>query len=117
MEAAGPTLAPLQTDWPVRIRNQTPCDVAMEGKSGSFDIKPRQLAPRLRSMLNKALELMTGKQTYLRIAYLMLAFPLGTLYFIVIVTGPTTGLGTAIVIVGFPLLFLTLLVWLLFAHI
>jgi two-component system phosphate regulon sensor histidine kinase PhoR len=68
-------------------------------------------------MLNKALELLTGKQTYLRIAYLFLAFPLGTLYFIVIVTGLTTGLGTAIVIVGFPVLFLTLLVWLLFAHI
>jgi two-component system phosphate regulon sensor histidine kinase PhoR len=68
-------------------------------------------------MLNKALELMSAKQTYLRMAYLLLAFPLGTLYFVVIVTGLTTGLGTAIVIVGFPLLFLTLLVWLLFAHI
>ncbi|MEA2636178.1 MAG: two-component system, OmpR family, phosphate regulon sensor histidine kinase PhoR, partial [Chloroflexota bacterium] len=89
----------------------------MEGKSGGFDIKPRQLAPRLQNMLNKSLELLTGKQTYLRIAYLLLAFPLGTLYFIVIVTGLATGFGTAIVIVGFPLLVLTLLVWLLFAHI
>jgi two-component system, OmpR family, phosphate regulon sensor histidine kinase PhoR len=68
-------------------------------------------------MLNKALVLMSAKQTYLRIAYLLLAFPLGTLYFIVIVTGLATGLGTAIVIVGFPVLLLTLLVWLLFAHI
>jgi two-component system phosphate regulon sensor histidine kinase PhoR len=68
-------------------------------------------------MLNNAFGLMTSRQTYLRMAYLLLAFPLGTLYFIVIVTGLATGFGTAIVIVGFPLLVLTLLCWLLFARI
>jgi signal transduction histidine kinase len=68
-------------------------------------------------MLNKALELMSAKQTYLRMAYLLLAFPLGTMYFIVISTGLSTGFSLAIVIVGFPVLVLTLLVWLLFARI
>jgi signal transduction histidine kinase len=60
---------------------------------------------------------MTDSRTYLRIAYLMLAFPLGTLYFTVIVSGLSTGLGLAIVIVGFLVLILTLLIWLVFARI
>ncbi|HEY8951649.1 MAG TPA: sensor domain-containing protein [Candidatus Dormibacteraeota bacterium] len=65
----------------------------------------------------KALELLRSKQTYLRMAYLLLAFPLGTLYFVVLATGLSAGLGLAIVIVGFPILVLTLLIWLLFARI
>jgi two-component system, OmpR family, phosphate regulon sensor histidine kinase PhoR len=60
---------------------------------------------------------MTDSRTYLRILYLLLAFPLGTLYFTVIVTGLSTGLGLAIVIVGFLVLILTLLIWLVFARI
>jgi two-component system, OmpR family, phosphate regulon sensor histidine kinase PhoR len=60
---------------------------------------------------------MTDSRTYLRILYLLLAFPLGTLYFVVIVTGLSTGLGLAIVIVGFLLLILTLSIWLVFARI
>jgi hypothetical protein len=68
-------------------------------------------------MLKRSLELMTARQTYLRMAYLLLAFPLGTLYFIVITTGLSVGFGLAIVIVGLPVLVLTLLCWLLFARV
>src|ERR1700730_16029017 len=60
---------------------------------------------------------MADSRTYLRILYLFIAFPLGILYFTVIVTGLSTGLGLAIVIVGFLVLILTLLIWLGFAHI
>ncbi len=60
---------------------------------------------------------MTDSRTYLRIFYLLLAFPLGTLYFTVIVTGLSAGLGMAIVMVGFLILILTLMVWLVFARI
>ncbi len=60
---------------------------------------------------------MTDSRAYLRILYLLLAFPLGILYFTVIVTGLSVGLGLAIVIVGFLILILTLLVWLVFARI
>jgi two-component system, OmpR family, phosphate regulon sensor histidine kinase PhoR len=60
---------------------------------------------------------MTHSRTYLRIFYLLLAFPLGILYFTVIVTGLSVGLGLAIVMVGFLVLILTLLVWLVFARI
>jgi two-component system, OmpR family, phosphate regulon sensor histidine kinase PhoR len=94
-----------------------PVAAAMKMEWGGFDMKPRQLAPRLQNMLNKALELMRSRQTYLRMAYLLLAFPLGTLYFVVIATGLSVGFGLAIVIVGFPILVLTLLCWLLFARI
>ncbi|HVS49186.1 MAG TPA: sensor domain-containing protein, partial [Candidatus Dormibacteraeota bacterium] len=68
-------------------------------------------------MLVAARGLMTDSRSYLRILYLLLAFPLGTLYFTVIVTGLSTGLGLAIVIVGFLVLILTLLIWLVFARI
>jgi two-component system, OmpR family, phosphate regulon sensor histidine kinase PhoR len=60
---------------------------------------------------------MTDSRTYLRIFYLLLAFPLGTLYFTVIVTGLSAGLGLAIAMVGFLILILTLVVWLVFARI
>jgi two-component system phosphate regulon sensor histidine kinase PhoR len=56
-------------------------------------------------------------RTYLRVLYLFLAFPLGILYFTVIITGLSTGAGLAIVIIGFPILILTLLCWLLFARV
>ena len=60
---------------------------------------------------------MSDSRTYLRIVYLLLAFPLGILYFTVILTGLSVGLGLAIVIVGFLVLILTLLVWLVFARV
>ena len=60
---------------------------------------------------------MADSRTYLRILYLFLAFPLGILYFTVIVTGLSVGLGLAIVMVGFLVLIGTLLVWLVFARI
>lgn len=68
-------------------------------------------------MFNAAWRLARDRQTYLRISYLLLAFPLGTLYFVVIITGLSTGAGLAIVIVGFPILVATLLAWLLFGRI
>ncbi len=68
-------------------------------------------------MWDAALELMRDSRTYLRVLYLLIAFPLGTLYFVVIVTGLSVGFGLAIVIVGFLILVLTLLGWLLFARI
>ncbi len=68
-------------------------------------------------MWDAALELMRDGRTYLRVLYLLIAFPLGTLYFIVIVTGLSVGLGLAILIVGLLILVLTLLCWLLFARV
>src|SRR5207249_3762126 len=62
------------------------------------------------------LNLFRSERTYLRIAYLLLAFPLSTAYFIVIVTGLTAGLGLAIVFIGLAVLALTLGAWILFAR-
>jgi two-component system phosphate regulon sensor histidine kinase PhoR len=68
-------------------------------------------------MLDRALLLVRDSRTYLRIFYLLLALPLGILYFTVIVTGLSVGFGLAIIIVGFPILVATLLCWMLFARI
>jgi two-component system, OmpR family, phosphate regulon sensor histidine kinase PhoR len=68
-------------------------------------------------VIDAARELMQDRRTYLRILYLMLAFPLGLMYFIVLVTGLSVGLSTAVVFIGFGVLVLTLLTWLLFARI
>jgi len=68
-------------------------------------------------VINTAEGLLRDSRTYLRILYLFLAFPLGTLYFTFIITGLSVGFGLAIVIVGFPILVLTLLGWLLFARV
>jgi two-component system, OmpR family, phosphate regulon sensor histidine kinase PhoR len=56
-------------------------------------------------------------RTYLRILYLLMAFPLGVAYFVFILTGLSVGFGLAIVVVGFPILVITMLSWILFARI
>jgi two-component system, OmpR family, phosphate regulon sensor histidine kinase PhoR len=64
-----------------------------------------------------ALDMMRDGRTYLRILYLIIAMPLAIIYFTVIVTGLSVGVGTAIVIVGLFILVLTMLSWLLFGQI
>ena len=68
-------------------------------------------------MIEWAQQLMRDGRTYLRILYLLLAFPLGILYFTVIVTGASVGMSLALVIVGFPILIVTMLAWRLFGRI
>ncbi|MEY7850377.1 sensor domain-containing protein [Natrarchaeobius sp. A-rgal3] len=48
-------------------------------------------------------------QTYVNLLYLALAFPLGTVYFVAVVTGLSLGVGLSITLVGIPILFGTLL--------
>ena len=43
-------------------------------------------------------------RTYLKIAYLLLGFPLGLTYFVVLVTGLALGLGLSITLLGVPIL-------------
>ena len=47
-------------------------------------------------------------QSYLNIVYLLLAFPLGTFYFVFLVTGLSLGLGLSVTVIGLPLLALVL---------
>ena len=51
------------------------------------------------------------KQTYLNILYLLMSFPLGLFYFIVLVTTISLGIGTAIIWIGLPILFMTVIIW------
>jgi len=50
-------------------------------------------------------------QTWLNIVYLLLAFPTGLAYFIVLVVGVTVGASLAILIVGLAILLATLAAW------
>ncbi len=47
-------------------------------------------------------------QSYLNILYLLLAFPLGTIYFVFLVTGLSLGFGLLITLIGIPILLLVL---------
>jgi len=49
------------------------------------------------------------RQTYLNIAYLLLQFPLGLAYFVVLIVGLVLGAALVPILVGFPLLFVVLL--------
>ncbi len=51
------------------------------------------------------------KRTYLNLLYLLLAFPFGTLYFVLLVTGLSVGLGTFVMGIGVPILVLTIIMW------
>ncbi len=55
-------------------------------------------------------------RTYLRILYLLLAFPLGTTYFILLVTLVSVGVSTAVIGVGLILLALSVFAWMLMAR-
>ena len=47
-------------------------------------------------------------QSYLNIIYLLLVFPLGTFYFVFLVTGLSLGFGLLITLLGIPILLLVL---------
>jgi signal transduction histidine kinase len=68
-------------------------------------------------VINAARLMVQDSRTYLRILYLFLAFPLGVAYFVFLATGLSVGFSLAVVIVGFPILIVTLLAWMLFARI
>ena len=62
------------------------------------------------SLIRKTFGVFFWSQTYLNILYLMLAFPLGIAYFVVLVTGISVGVGTLVIWVGVPILVLVFLV-------
>jgi signal transduction histidine kinase len=51
-------------------------------------------------------------QSYLNLFYLLAAFPLGLIYFILLVTLISTSLSTIVALIGIPLLLATLYIWL-----
>lgn len=55
------------------------------------------------------------QQTYMNMLYNFLSFPLGLIYFIVLITGISVSLGLSIVIIGIPLFILLMATWLIFA--
>lgn len=66
------------------------------------EINPMPIAEMI--TLENILGVVVRPQTYLNMAYLIASFPLGVLYFVVIVTGLSAGIGTVIVWIGFFLL-------------
>jgi signal transduction histidine kinase len=53
----------------------------------------------------------TRPQTWLNLVYLLLAFPLGLAYFVVLVVGVSTGAALAVLVVGLGILLATLAAW------
>jgi len=54
-----------------------------------------------------ALGALSRPQTYRNIAYLLLSFPLGLIYFIFLVVGWAVGMSLAVILIGIPILLLT----------
>lgn len=77
--------------------------------STELSTPPREFGQLVRAALRAPLRL----QTYRNLLYLALMFPLGILYFNLIVVGSLAGLGLVVVLVGVPLLVLlvAILVW------
>lgn len=63
------------------------------------------------SALHSFVKVAFRKQTYMNILYLLFSFPLGTAYFIFLVTGLSFGLGTLLAWIGIPVLLLIFLAW------
>ena len=67
--------------------------------------------------MTEAIQRVLGDRwTYLRIVYLLLAFPLGTTYFVLLITGLSVGVGLSIIGVGLVILALTVVGWLFVAR-
>jgi hypothetical protein len=64
--------------------------------------------PESRSTLRRIFSVVVEPQTYLNIGYLLLAFPLGLAYFIILVVGLALGFGLFITLLGIPILLGTL---------
>ncbi|SES99975.1 Putative sensor [Methanococcoides vulcani] len=65
----------------------------------------------MKSMIRDFFGVVTRKQTYLNLTYLLFSFPLGTAYFIFLVTGLSMGLSLSITLIGIPILLLMLVAW------
>ncbi|OYR44136.1 hypothetical protein DJ75_10805 [Halorubrum sp. Eb13] len=59
---------------------------------------------RQQSLLSQTLGSVIRPQTYRNLLYLLLTFPLGILYFVVLTTGLTLGIGLVVTLLGIPLL-------------
>jgi signal transduction histidine kinase len=62
-------------------------------------------------MIEQAFRLAKQRQTYLNLLYLLVSFPLGLIYFILLIVGITVGLSTLAVWIGIPVLLLTMGAW------
>ena len=58
------------------------------------------------SIVKKFFGVVAQEETYLNLIYLLLAFPLGTVYFTFLVTGLSLGIGLLIVWIGVALIVL-----------
>ena len=66
-----------------------------------------EIETALRDFVKVAFE----KQTYMNILYLLFSFPLGTAYFVFLVSGLSLGFGLLLVWIGIPVLVLVFLAW------
>ncbi|HEY1273683.1 MAG TPA: sensor domain-containing protein [Thermoleophilaceae bacterium] len=62
-------------------------------------------------MLSWPIKRILDPQTYGRITYLLIAFPLGVFEFVVLITGLSVGVSLAITLIGLPILVGTLYAW------
>jgi hypothetical protein len=62
------------------------------------------------SAIDRIFGVVLEKQTYKNIGYLLLSFPLGLLYFLIIIPGMSISFSLMILIVGFPLLLAILII-------
>jgi len=62
-------------------------------------------------LIYKFVKVAFEKQTYLNMLYLLFTFPLGTAYFVFLVTGLSLGFTLSIIWLGIPILILVFLAW------
>jgi hypothetical protein len=62
-----------------------------------------------RGILSRTLGVVVDSQTYRNLLYLLLAFPLGMAYYVILVTGFALGLGLSVLVVGLGILLVTVI--------
>lgn len=68
-------------------------------------------ARRRRTPLSNPLRLLIARETWVSLLFILLSFVLGLFWFVALVTLLSTGIGTAITLIGLPLLAGTLVFW------
>lgn len=67
------------------------------------------LRRQVRGPIAELLGVVVEGQTYNNLAYLVLAFPLGLLYFVILTVGLSLGMGLALLVIGIPILLAVIL--------
>src|ERR1700738_1774398 len=100
-----PQAGPLPTPSSMRARSEKLYTIGQNMLNDPLRLAQQEQTYTIgRNMLTNLFRLVQQGQTYTNIFYLLLSFPLGLMYFVLIVLGISLGICLLVLIIGIPLI-------------